>query len=167
MPITPFHFGPGAALHALAPRRISFIAFCAVNVLIDLESLYNLVHGNFPVHTFLHTLIGATVALLATAAGFAALRAVAPVLHLPDLFGWRQLSLGQVIAGAALGAYTHVLLDGIMHEDVRPFAPFSDANPLLRLIPIERLHLLCLVLAGAGIAVLCWRAWKPSGGNAR
>ena len=40
MPITPFHFGPGAALHAISPRHVSFLAFCAANVLTDLESLY-------------------------------------------------------------------------------------------------------------------------------
>ena len=42
MPVTPFHFGPGAALHAVAPKHVSFLAFCAANILIDLESLYNL-----------------------------------------------------------------------------------------------------------------------------
>ena len=45
MPFTPFHFGPGAALHALAPRHVSFMAFCGTNVLIDVESLVNLVTG--------------------------------------------------------------------------------------------------------------------------
>ena len=37
MPITPFHFGPGAALHVLAPRHVSFLAFCAANVVIDVK----------------------------------------------------------------------------------------------------------------------------------
>lgn len=42
MPVTPFHFGPGALLHATAPRHVSFLAFCGANVLIDLEPLYYL-----------------------------------------------------------------------------------------------------------------------------
>jgi hypothetical protein len=62
MPITPFHFGPGALLHAMAPRHVSFIAFCAANVLIDVESLYNLVNQRHPVHAFFHTYAGATLA---------------------------------------------------------------------------------------------------------
>lgn len=35
MPITPFHVGPGLALHSAAPRAVSFIAFCVANVLVD------------------------------------------------------------------------------------------------------------------------------------
>lgn len=42
MPITPFHFGPGAALHALAPRHIGFLPFCAANVLIGIGRLHQL-----------------------------------------------------------------------------------------------------------------------------
>jgi hypothetical protein len=30
----------GAAVHAVAPRYVSFLAFCAANVLIDMETLY-------------------------------------------------------------------------------------------------------------------------------
>jgi len=42
-------------LQAIAPRHISFLAFCAANVLIDVESLYNLVQRRHPVHAFFHT----------------------------------------------------------------------------------------------------------------
>ena len=45
MPITPFHFGPGAALHALAPKHVSFLAFAAANVIIDVEPLYFMLAG--------------------------------------------------------------------------------------------------------------------------
>ena len=55
MPMTPFHFGPGAALQALAPRQISFLAFCAANVVIDIESLVNLIGQRDPVHAFMHS----------------------------------------------------------------------------------------------------------------
>ena len=60
MPVTPFHFGPGAAFHALAPRHVSFLAFCAANVLIDIEPLYFILTGQYPVHRFFYTYIGAT-----------------------------------------------------------------------------------------------------------
>ncbi len=43
MPFTPFHFGPAGAIHVLAPRHVSFIAFCACNVFIDVESRHYLV----------------------------------------------------------------------------------------------------------------------------
>ena len=52
MPVTPFHFGPGALVHALAPRYVSFLAFCAANVLIDVEPGYYMMVGQFPLHRF-------------------------------------------------------------------------------------------------------------------
>ena len=61
MPFTPFHFGPGAALYAMAPRQLSFLAFCAANVLIDVEPLYYMLTDQYPWHRFFHTYVGATL----------------------------------------------------------------------------------------------------------
>jgi hypothetical protein len=36
-------------------------------------------------------------------------------------------------------------LDSIMHADMRPFAPWSDASPLLGILSIGGLHVACLV----------------------
>lgn len=52
MPITPFHFGPGAAIHALAPKQVSFLAFCVSNILIDIEPLYFMLTDQYPLHRF-------------------------------------------------------------------------------------------------------------------
>ncbi len=158
MPVTPFHFGLGAAVHAAAPRRVSFIAFCAANVLIDLESAYNLWYGRYPVHAFLHTYVGASCIFGATVGLFLCLRWLASRRRLPNLFGWQTLSARQVAAGAALGAYSHIVFDSVMHEDIRPLAPFSQANALLDTIPLGYLHLLCVALGGVGLAVMGWRA---------
>ena len=38
-----------------------------------------------------------------------------------------------------------------MHTDITPFAPFSDANPLFRAIPLQALHWFCL---GSGLLVV-------------
>jgi membrane-bound metal-dependent hydrolase YbcI (DUF457 family) len=145
MPITPFHFGPGAALHALAPRHISFLAFCAANVVIDVESLYNLLHRREPVHAFLHTYVGATLVWLGLAALFwLALRWAAIASRV-------RLTLRQVAIGALLGAYTHVLLDSVMHADIQPLLPLSAANGLHRIVPLSALHWSCIA---AGLAAL-------------
>lgn len=157
MPITPLHFGLGAALHGAAPRTISFLAFCAANVLIDLESLYNLLLHRYPVHAFFHTYVGASLAAAGTVALFLALRAFAVRFWLPDVFSWRSLGIRQVSIGALLGAGSHVLLDSVMHTDIRPLAPFSDANALQGVISIDALHLLCLALALLGIVLVGWR----------
>ena len=161
MPVTPFHFGPGLLLHAVAPRRVSFLAFCATNVLIDVESLVNLLRGNDPVHAFFHTYVGATLAAAgASALGWTAVRSGRRI-GLPNLFGWLDLALPAIVAGALLGAWSHVALDSVMHSDIRPWAPFSAANPMLRLVPLGWLHLGCVAAGALGLMVLGWRHARP------
>jgi membrane-bound metal-dependent hydrolase YbcI (DUF457 family) len=155
MPFTPFHFGPGAALHALAPRHFSFLGFCAANVLIDVEPLYYMVSAQFPLHRFFHTYLGAALIPVATLLLFLGARSFARRFWLPDILGWQSLDAVPVLLGAVAGAYSHVLLDSIMHFDIRPFAPFSDANALLGIVSLDTLHVLCAasgVIAGVLIA---------------
>jgi len=151
MPFTPFHFGPGALLHAVAPRHVSFLAFAASNVLIDVESLYNLIHPRDQVHAFLHTYLGASLVIPVVVLLFVLLRSLAPHLRLPNVFGWRALAVRPVAIGAILGAYTHVMLDSVMHVDIRPLAPWSAANPLLSVLSLETLHWACAAAGMAGL----------------
>lgn len=154
MPITPFHFGPGAALHAAAPRHVSFLAFCAANVLIDAEPGYYLLTGQYPLHRVFHTFVGATSVAVATVGLFLVARAVAPRWRIPDAFQWQSLTLAQVAVGAALGVYSHVALDSLMHADIRPLAPFSQANPLYHLVSMSMLHLACVAAGLGGLLLL-------------
>ncbi|MBC7995839.1 MAG: hypothetical protein H7Z15_21625 [Rhizobacter sp.] len=167
MPITPFHFGPGALLHAVAPKHVSFLSFCAANVLIDFESLYNLVYRHHPVHAFFHTYVGATVVLVAVVLLFLGSRWFASRYWLPNLLRWRELGSKQVVIGAALGAYSHVILDSVMHQDIRPLSPFAASNQLLGVIPLTTLHLVCLALGAVGGLVVATRWFVAGGENAR
>ena len=124
MPITPFHFGPGVLFHSAAPPRVSFLAFVAANGITDVESIYNVLAGNFPDHRFLHTFVGAALVTALTVALFMATRRLARSVTLPNWFQWQKLPLAAVIVGAALGAFSHIVLDGIMHADMRPLAPW-------------------------------------------
>ena len=151
MPITPFHFGPGAALHALAPRHISFLSFCAANVLIDLESLYNLVNQHDPVHAFFHTYVGATIVIAVVVALFLGARWFSARFWLPNLLRWRELSLLQVVVGGTLGAYSHVVFDSVMHGDIRPLALFVPDNGLLGAVSLETLHIACAMAGALGL----------------
>ena len=157
MPVTPFHFGPGLLLHAIAPRRVSFMAFCAANVAIDVESLVNLVRGIDPVHAFFHSVVGATLAGVATAAAMLGAWVLGRRLRLPNLFGWLDLTPAAIAAGSLLGAWSHVVLDAIMHPDLRPFAPFDPANPLLHAVSLGLLHGGCVAAAGLGMLLLALR----------
>ena len=157
MPVTPFHFGPGAAIWSASPKNVSFLSFCAANVLIDTESLYNMVADRPRIHTFLHTYIGSTLAALGIVAAFLLLVRSARLIPLPDLFGWKALGTRQVAIGALLGAWTHVFVDSIMHADITPFAPMSSSNPTYRVITLGWLHSLCIATAVLGAAVATLR----------
>ena len=154
MPFTPFHFGPGAALHAAAPKHVSFLAFCAANVIIDIEPLYFMAIQQFPLHRFFHTYVGASIILLLTVALFMGTLRLASVVPLPNMFGWKQLTIRQVVVGAALGSYSHIVLDSIMHSDIRPFAPLSDGNPLLGAVSLSTLHWSCLAAGAVGLVAV-------------
>lgn len=159
MPITPFHLGPGALVKALAPRAVSFTAFAAANVVIDLESVFNLLTGRYPVHATLHTfvaslavgiVVGAAVALVGRSAGSRVRR-----------FG-AELEGRPALLGGVLGGLSQPLLDAVMHADIRPFLPWTEANPLLRIVGLDVLHVLCLGTGAVGVAMLGWRRWRAA-----
>src|SRR5262245_55839686 len=170
MPFTPFHFGPGAAIKAALGRRFSFTVFAFSQVLIDIEPGTRMLAGADQLHPHLHTYAGATaVALLSAWPG-------RPVCEWTLRLWNRQLSPAQarwlgveptipaaaVWSGAIIGAYSHVVLDSIMHADLRPFAPLSDTNRLLHLISISDLHLLCIALGALGVAALAVSRWRKT-----
>jgi membrane-bound metal-dependent hydrolase YbcI (DUF457 family) len=68
---------------------------------------------------------------------------IASRVWLPNLFMWQELGLLPVALGAAAGSYSHVVLDSLMHRDITPFAPFSNANPLLQAVSLRTLHWSC------------------------
>ena len=160
MPFTPFHFGPAALVHAAAPGYVSFLIFCGANVLLDFEPLYFMLTHQEPIHRFFHTYVGATVAATIVVALFAFVRRLArPLLR---IFWIENLTTRVVALGAFAGTYSHVFLDSLMHADMRPFAPFSDANPLLGAVSFTALHLFCLLAGVVGVAVVGARRYFRS-----
>jgi hypothetical protein len=166
LPFTPFHFGPGLALKGVAAPVFSWSAFAVAQVLIDCETLYYLVHQEYPVHRFLHSFLGATAAGLVAAILCLAIvrtsaldiaRRIAPLVVSTSTARAELSSLGVLLGGLA-GGLSHPFLDGIMHPDVRPFMPWSDNNPFLGLIGVVQLHLACIAAALFGaVCVTLWR----------
>jgi hypothetical protein len=156
MPFTPFHFGVGLAVHAVAPKRVSFLSFCAANVLMDIEPLYYQLMGSRPYHRFFHTAAGGTVIIVATVLLFLGCRWLAEHFRrFNSSSDWTTLKFSTVVNGAAFGAYTHVMLDSITHKYLHPFAPvFKNYQPKLSVLEI---HILCVMLGILGAVILAVR----------
>jgi len=155
MPFTPFHFGPGILVKAAAPKRVSFTAFVATQVIIDLESLYHLLRGDWPVHRQLHSLMGASAAGLVVAAVVVLLRPALGRLtaNAANPAFVTELTGQAALVGGLLGGVTHSLLDAIMHSDVSPLWPFTASNRVFGLVSAEALEVACVV---AGVIGLSW-----------
>jgi hypothetical protein len=159
MPITPFHLGPGLAVKAFAGDRFSLMVFAFSQAMMDIEPAVRILRGDPMVHGVTHTYLGATVvAVLSMVVGRPIcqllLRSVRPD---PDLafLSWAlrdtRISWRAAAAGAFVGTYSHVLLDSVMHADMRPWAPWSAHNALLHAVPIGSLHLACVVSGVLGM----------------
>lgn len=181
MPATPFHFGPGLLLKAVLGQRMSFGTFVLVQYVVDLESISNILLNRSPVHDHLHTTIGACLVATLVApvsrqplnwllgrirahgtdglasdylsegtAGYA--RRLAAHTRLNDAL--KPMSWSASAAGALLGAITHVLLDGVIHPDMSPFAPWIRRNPLLIDGSFIWMHVACLTVGA--LSLLLW-----------
>ena len=155
MPFTPYHLGPGLLIKAAAPTRISFAAYTATQVAIDLESGYYLFSGQTPVHRTLHTFLvgGALGVVVGVATSMVGARWFRRQVEQAGPAGRCEFLMWPSVWGGLLGGLMHSLLDGVMHEDIHPFRPFSDANPLHGVIGLTALHLGCL---GCGLLGLLW-----------
>lgn len=155
MPFTPIHLGPGLAIKAVAGRHFSFMVFGGTQVLMDLEPLIGILQDRDVLHGATHTWLGALV-----------IGGVAAVIGKPIstmALRWRKmvhppLTWLSALLGAYVGAFSHVLLDAIMHADMGPAWPLSSANPLLGLIGIDQLHLACLAAGVVGLPIAWMRA---------
>lgn len=159
MPATPFHLGPGLLVKAAAPRRFSMAAYTLAQVVIDLESGYYLLRGEYPVHRQAHTfflggLIGLLCGLIVSRVGE---RWARPRDVVPEALA-AEYRLPVAVVSGIFGGIFHSVLDGIMHPDMRPLRPFSDANPLLGLVSLRTLYLFCVITGLVGAALLL--AWE-------
>jgi hypothetical protein len=161
MPFTPFHIIAGASIKSIAPGYFSWSVFTLTNILIDFEPLYYFFTTDELSHKFFHTIIGASlVAIICATLG-------KPVCELglklwnsslePEDKKWlgSSIKISHLSAwtGAFIGAYSHLLLDSIMHHDMHPFKPFSELNPLLEIMSLAHLHMLCALLLLIGIVI--------------
>ena len=162
MPLTPIHMGPALAAKAVAPNKFSLLTFGLTQVVIDGEVAFHIIMGDWPLHQHLHTYLGATVvAVLTIMLGRPLLERAIGLwnrLAAPDresiLWFEPRIPMLAAVTGAVTGSYSQVLLDSIVHSDLRPFAPWSDSNGLLGIVPAAYLVMACLSLGALGAIAL-------------
>lgn len=129
MPLTPLHLAAGLP----AKKHVSLKAFIIVNVLIDLEPGLSVFFGmdslGYALHQGVHTFGGASMMMC-----------IALLFGIPYRGKFKPW-----LYGAALGGYSHILLDALVHADVTPFGPFMQGNPLYLDIHAE-VSILCAVV---------------------
>ena len=158
MPFTPFHAGPGLLLKGAAPRAVSHAAFMATQVAVDLEPLWFILRGEYPVHRWTHTFaVGGAIGLI-----------VGVVRHaLARRWNgrWAAALRGDLrpraaLLGGLLGGVSHAWLDGLMHRDVRALRPFAETTWVLSPEGVAALHLACVGAGVAGVILLMARREK-------
>ena len=62
-----------------------------------------------------------------------------------------EFNVKVILASLLVGAWSHVLLDSIMHSDVRPFWLVDSKNIFDEVISVGALHILCFVCGAVGM----------------
>jgi membrane-bound metal-dependent hydrolase YbcI (DUF457 family) len=165
MPITPFHIIAAAPIKAIVPRHFSWSIFALTNIFIDLEPITYFIFTGIPSHKFFHSILGATLLGLLCAIYFRKLCAnyilkwnknLHPIdrkwLEVKD----SKISIFEGVTGGIIGAWSHLILDSIMHEDIKPLWPFITGNSLLGSLSPDIILYLCLGLFILGVVIFLY-----------
>ena len=118
----------------------------------DLQPLLVMVVGRGTLHGISHTVIGATVIAVFSAVTGKYLSEYVFVWLDKDFTEFQKsifdlpkfISYKVAFLSAFIGAYSHILLDSVMHSDLRPLFPISDNNALLNLASYEQVNKICI-----------------------
>ena len=158
MPFTPLHMGAAAILKPAAGSRFSLLTFAIAQIAMDIEPGVGMIMGSDVLHGPSHTVGGAF--LIACLVSWIAPRICDPLLRRfnYEVVHYKQYWLLEpetvnrtaVLVGAFFGTFSHILLDSFIHHDMRPLAPFSNANPLLGMVSHDGVYQLCAALSAIG-----------------
>jgi membrane-bound metal-dependent hydrolase YbcI (DUF457 family) len=165
--------GPGLLIKSLLGGAFSLMIFGWCQILMDIQPLLVMITGLGHLHGFSHTFIGSTcVGIIAVVTGvplanwFIFSKAIGfreedkKLLGLNSKVGWLAATFSSLV-----GSYSHVVLDAIMHSDVRPHYPINLDNLYWNFVTVETLHSFCLYSGVVGLCVLIFARYiniKPS-----
>lgn len=150
-------------------RRFSLITFGIAQVAMDIEpgirmwANADVLHG--PTHSILGALIMAFMVMLIAPSicNYLQTKWNKEVIYYkqPWLVHSVPVSKSAVAIGAFFGTLSHVVLDSLMHHDIHPLIPFSNANPFMGLIIHDGVYQACMIMGVLGIAA--WLATQGAG----
>lgn len=161
MPFTPYHFGPSGFVGLLFKRWLDIPAFILVNIALDVEVLFQVIHQpgepfthwNHPHQVFhFHTLL--IGGLVGAALGLA-------LFPFRSIFEWfmdklrlsYKPTLLKMMLSGLLGAWFHVTIDSIYHWDVLMFWPNRNYRPLWNLLSQPMVRYICIAFIFAAVAL--------------
>lgn len=160
MPFTPFHMGAALFIKPALDRNFSVITFGIAQVAMDIEPGVRMALGTNVLHGATHTILGALVMAILV-------MLIAPRICNHLLTKWNKeaiyykqswllhssaVSNTAVTMGAFFGTLSHLLLDCLIHHDIHPLSPFSQANPCLGLISHDGVYQACVAAGVFGVA---------------
>lgn len=167
MPFTPFHMGAALIVKPGLNRTFSVITFGLAQVAMDIEPGIGMLTGADVLHGPTHTILGALVIaylvmlIAPSVCNYLLRRWNKEVTHhkLAWLVQPETPSKTAVAVGAFFGTLSHVALDSLMHHDIRPLSPFSDANPLTGFVSHDGVYQLCAIAGAIGSVVWLATLW--------
>ncbi len=159
----------GAALiiKPASGNRFSLLTFAVAQIAMDIEPGVGMLVGSEVLHGPSHTIGGAfliacLVVLISPWICDQLLRRYNhEVIHYKQywLLEPEFVTRTALVTGAFFGTFSHIVLDSLMHHDIHPLAPFSNANPLIGLIPHDGVYQLCAVLSAVGVVLWLVSKW--------
>ena len=143
--------GPGILIKAMLQGSFSLMVFGWSQIVMDIQPLVAMISGVGKLHGFTHTYVGSTLlAVVAAITGkYLAQRALVAVFSMtPVVISWWVAFLS-----AFIGAYSHVVIDSVMHSDMQPLSPLFHSNALLGFTSVSALHKFCLYSGLIGAAM--------------
>lgn len=168
MPFTPFHMGAALLCKPFCKSSLSLITFGVAQILMDIEPGIGMLNGSNRLHGFSHTLVGAimiafVVILISPTICSAIFRKANRELEhyrVTWLIFPERLRYRDVVFSALFGTLSHVVLDSILHTDIRPLAPFSELNPIFGLISHDGVYEICTLSGFVGIFIWALISWR-------
>ena len=148
-------------------RNFSVITFGVAQVAMDIEPGVGMLTSSAVLHGPSHTIFGALVIaclvmiIAPSICGYLLRGWNKEVIHhkLPWLAQPEALPSVAVAVSAFFGTLSHVALDSLMHHDMQPLQPFSQANPLLGLVSHDGVYQLCAIAGVLGAAAWVAMQW--------